>query len=863
MSNQGKLVPVEKRILIHLLNCQGTINQYDVPTAMTPTGIAEALGTNRTYIFTSIKKSVTKGYVQECYGWVKNRKKKQKYFVLTDEGKEYSQILKKKLSNLEITMAFLDGTTKLMKLKNILPYLTNEKICLDITELDICKFTSKDSILDIEQLKSVKKKEYIDFSSEAPKLAHFYGRKREITILKKWIEDKIGHNIIFLHGMAGIGKTTLAVKMIESYRGSKHLYWHNFHELDTLRGVMFKLAEFLSKLGSDHLHLYIKIRTSLDYSEVSRILRKCIGSIDAVLIFDDFHKSNDQIRSFFVYLLRMLSSTSKTKVLILSREIVPFYDQRDVLARSIVAELELEGLDFESSKRLLSGKGIDKNMFKEIYGFTAGNPLFLEIFESKVYLERYIHNELFLKLDSNERKILEILSIYRFPVLGDSLARNDDFDYEKLYALTEKSLVKKDAYGRYFVHDIIKQFFGRRLSSSKLRKYHLIAAQCYEKKDEPVDLIEAIYHYQETGKYKKATQIVIDSSPSVLDGGYAAELLAALERFDEKRVESGDWAKILMVKGKACFMVGEYKKAILYLTQSADISTITGDDELKVKAICQSGHILEEHNELKRAMVCFREGLKLSEKAGYFQGMGDSLRGIGRLQWRNSDHNEAILSYKKCIDISEKVNDQKLLASTHIDLGNVYDEMNETEKAIECYNKSLDILKEIKDPSETARAYGNLTIMYRRMEEFDKAIEYGSKNIELAKNLQDLKLMGYGYAGISYCYAKINEWQNARDYVKKAEDIASKIENENIMYQVNKTNALIFRKEKKWDEAVKLLEKNIELVEKLNTLSSLSDTHFELGATYEEMGNLNKAKKHYNIAKNIDNNMGHPITKLI
>jgi tetratricopeptide (TPR) repeat protein len=243
--------------------------------------------------------------------------------------------------------------------------------------------------------------------------------------------------------------------------------------------------------------------------------------------------------------------------------------------------------------------------------------------------------------------------------------------------------------------------------------------------------------------------------------------------------------------------------------------------------------------------------------------MGNSLRGIGRLQWRNSDHKEAIVSYNKCIEISEKENDRKLLASTYIDLGNVYDEINETEQSIECYNKSLYILKELKDPSETARAYGNLTIMYRRMQKFEKAIEYGSKNIELAKNLRDLKLMGYGYAGISYCYAKINDLSNARNYVNKAEEIASKINNENIMYQVNKTYALIFTKEEKWEEAVRLLEKNIKLVEKLKTLYGLSDAHNELGATYEEMGDYHNAKKHYNIAKNIDNNMDLERTKII
>ena len=116
--------------------------------------------------------------------------------------------------------------------------------------------------------------------------------------------------------------------------------------------------------------------------------------------------------------------------------------------------------------------------------------------------------------------------------------------------------------------------------------------------------------------------------------------------------------------------------------------------------------------------------------------------------------------------------------------------------------------------------------------------------------------MGYGYADISYCYAKINDIENAKDHAKKAENIASKINNENIMYQVNKTNALILKKNKNWNEAIKLLEKNIVFVEKLNYLYGLSDKHYELGLTYNEMGAVKIAKKHIKIATDLNNKMG-------
>jgi tetratricopeptide (TPR) repeat protein/DNA-binding MarR family transcriptional regulator len=863
MAKQKSLVTVKKRILLHLLNCHNANFHYDVSDKLTQNGIAKAVGTWRNFVSECVKKLIAQGQVQECTGHVKRRKMKQKYYILTPEGKEYTKNLKSELSEREITLKLPDSQIKMMKLKKIMPFLTNEKICPDVTELDIYKITSKDGILDIENLKKARKERLVDFSPGAPKIEHFFGRKKEMTTLKEWIEDNEGHNIIFIHGMAGIGKTTLAAKLIEDYRQSKHLFWHNFHELDTLRGMLLRLAEFLSKLGDDHLEIYLRAHPNPDYYEVSRIIGKRIGVIDAVLIFDDFHKSCDKIRSFFIYIKRMLASSSKTKVLILSREIVPFYNERDVIGRQIIAELEVEGLDFKSSKTLLRKKNIDKKRFKEIYDFTGGNPLFLEIIESKDRLERYMHHELFSRLNKDDRKILGIISIYRYHVLEDSLAVNDDFDFEKLFVLTQKSLVKKDANNRYFVHDIIRQFFYCRLSPSQRKKYHLLAAQWFENRDEPIDFIEAIYHYQEAGEYKKTSQLAIDSSASILNGGHAAELLVILERFKEKNLETSLYAEILVLKGKACNMCGEWKKALLYFNESADVASISGNKKLEVKTIYESGHILEEQNELQKAMECFEKCLDISKERDYLSGIGEGYRGIGRVYWRKSEHEKAIVNFRKCLEISERLGDLELMGSTYIDLGNVYDERYETEKAIECYNKSLDFLKKVRNTYETARAYLNLAMTYEHLDEFEKAIEYNTKHLILAQNLRDMKLLGYGYANISYCFAKIEEFIKGMEYATKAEEIALKIDNKNIMPDVYKTYGLVCWHEEKYDEAIDYFKRSIEIAESQNALYYLSDSHFEFGLLYKEIGDTKNAKKHFDKATRLYNKLGLGKTDLV
>jgi tetratricopeptide (TPR) repeat protein len=559
----------------------------------------------------------------------------------------------------------------------------------------------------------------------------------------------------------------------------------------------------------------------------------------------------------------MLSSPSKTKMLILSREIVPFYDSRDVLNKKIVSEMELEGLDFESSIKLLKEKDIDKKMFKKIYGYTDGNPLFLEFFESKDHLERYMHDELFSKLDDDERKILGILSIYRFHVPEESISMNEEYDFKKFYSLTRKSLIKKDSQDRYFLHDLIKKFFYNRLSPSKRKVYHLSAARWFEKRKDPKDYIEAIYHFQEGGEYKKATRVVIKNSITILEGGYSSEFIAVLERFDERNMEADVWLEILIIKGKACYMGGDWKQALLYFTQCSDMATLEGNDPLKIKALCESGHILEEQNEMEKAMDCFNTCLEISISENIPSGMGEAYRGIGRVFWRKEEHKRAITNYRKCLEISEKVCNSELMASAYTDLGNVYEEMNQTEKAIESYNKSLDILKKIKNIYEHARAYHNLALTYEHLEEFHKAIDHYSKQLALAEKLNDLKMLGYGLSSLGICYAKMGNVKKARKYVEKAEKIALKLDNDNIMNIIYKTYGYICKHERRWEEGVSYFNMSLEYLKKLKATYQLPDTYFELGLLYEGMGDFDNAKKHLNSAREFYNDLWPEKAELI
>jgi tetratricopeptide (TPR) repeat protein len=852
MSAYPYLISVEKRILLHLLEFNTPKYEFEVPDTLTQAGIAEAVDANKSYVSVPINNYVKEGKIKECTGRVNHRKRKQKYYILTKKGKKFTKKIRSELFNIEITVKESDDIITVKPLKEITNYLNGQKVYSNVSELNIYSSIAKDCTLDLNCLQDKNTEKYIDQSDEAPVIQNFYGRENELSILKKWIKEKKEPNVIYIYGMAGIGKTTLAAKFIGSYRQEKHLFWHKIHELDTLRNILFKLAKFLSELGYNDLEMNLRTHKTIDILGIIEILKEDLENIPAILIFDDFQKSPEIIKDFFWDFVEIYKNSPETKMIILSRA-MQFYSKKTGNNRKNLCELELNGLDLESTHTWLEKNGINNKRIKEIHKLSNGNPFFLE---SMVNLEGYINDEMYFELSDEERDLLGFLSILRFSIPKNCLINRDENYSKYLPLLVNKSIVKKDAKNQYFIHDIIRQFFYQKLSTSLKLANHLYVGAWFEENEGPFNFLEAVYHYQEAGEYEKAAQSAVEKSQSIFEEGLAGEFLNVLNRFDETTMQTDLWAEILILKGKAYYMGGEWKKGLLHFNFSSDFASLFGYKEIESRALWESGHVLEEQNLIEKAQDCFEKSLEISKSIDFPLGIGKAYRGLGRVFWLKEEYENALINFNKSKEIASKYNLVNLLISIHTDIGNVHDEMFETEKAIKAYNKSLELLKKNKISYELIRSYYNLAIAYRNRNEFYKAIDYYNKQMDLAEKYGDIKLKGFGYAGIGLCYAKINEIDSARRYSIKAEEIARYCENKNILFVVNWTKGLICKHEKRWEDGIEHLSQCLDILNQNKASFRTTDIHYGLGIMYQKNKDDTKANKHFKIAKQLHKDLG-------
>ena len=708
-----------------------------------------------------------------------------------------------------------------------------------------------------------KQSNFIDLTNDSFVPSHFFGRNLEMDIIQKWIEDKKLFRTIVIYGLPGIGKTSIISKIIKNYKNSKHIFWHKIDKWDSSKSIIKEILDFFLAIDEKYLKFSLDFKTHIDINEIIEFLSEKMKNLDAIFIFDDYHKSEEDMVNFISVFSRIIERAENNKLIMITRYNIPFYEQKEVLVNKSVAELELEGLDFESGKQLLQNKGISPEFFKEFYNKTTGNPLLLELIESKDKFDRYINREIFSKLSAKEKELLEIFSIYERPVLFNALQINEDIEPEVLDNLEKRLFIKQTSDGTYYIHETIKNYFYQRLANQKKYQYHELCAKYYTEQDNPEEKIEAFYHYLKAKKYENAIDLVLKNSEQFINQGFAGKILIMISKINFEDIPISYSSSFLMLKGKLNFITGQWNDS-LKAYYSALESILLEDNELfRGQIHFEIGHIYEELNQFDKALEMFRKGLEIGNKINDHKLIAEANRGMGRYYWRTGDYKSARKYYLKALNSLKESNEHKLIGSIYIDLGNIHYETEDNKLAIKDLLKAIENLEKTDDELEIARAYNSIGSVYLIINDYENAILFYKKLLNIAERTKDFKLITYGLSNMAYCHAWNREIEQAEDLLEQLKEMLNIIQNENVLYTLHKAEGLIFQYYKEYEKAIQCFEKSLEIVNKLNSCFHITLTLYELGLIYEENGKIKKATQIYREAYSKCRNPRSKLKKVI
>jgi hypothetical protein len=361
---------------------------------------------------------------------------------------------------------------------------------------------------------------------DAPDVSVFYGRTEELDKLQKWILDE-NCRLLALLGMAGMGKTTLSVKLAHEIEGKfDYIMWRSLRGAPPLSQLLADLIRFLSPQPKPYLSDNVDrdISILLEYFRDARCLL-ILDNFDTILRRGDFAGYYQDAFKDYSQLLKRIGQEPHQSCLILTslekpREIALFEGEAFP-----VRALQVEGLG-QAARELLKAKGLSaEERWAILIKLYRGNPLALKMVASTIqelfggnvanFLDMsltgivqdiiFLIEQQFERLSPLEKDIMYWLAIEQEPVdlpkLRDSLPIPELDLFTALKSLGERSLIEKGSgkfslqpavmeYVRnHFVQQVCQEIdeFSKTQNANRLKLLRSHALNQLSERDKPTD----------------------------------------------------------------------------------------------------------------------------------------------------------------------------------------------------------------------------------------------------------------------------------------------------------------------------------------------------------------------------------------
>ena len=739
---------VQERILLHLLDYSDYKGSVEVPFSLSQMGIANAVSIARSNVPRAIAGLKDQGLLVERQAHVKGVSRKRKAYFLTEPGMNLADDTWKRLREFSFRAILEDGNIVSTTLGN-----ANQELPFSMRPVDLIRYLDDNGVLDTRllskelverDLSKHVEKQLVTSLGDLPRLRHFYGRVKELDNMVSLLDARA--TTLLIPGIAGIGKTTIASKLIERFMHRRNLLYHRCQDWEGSRSFFESVADWLANIGDPNFADYLAATPVPNPSEAARLLVDALEGTAALIVIDDFHKIADSTlhKTFQAMSLALLGSEEEIGLVIFSRSFKPVVPTKDAEGRIASLVLPLDGLDSEAGRNLLTSfESLEDEQWLHIHGLSRGHPLVLELINRGASagafhetLENYVSVEIFSKLSSKQKQVLTCLAIFREPVKLEALAAQG-LDTDELDSLVEQGLARGVDTETYDLHDLIREFLLRSLDDSTRKEVHNKCCDWYRsQKSTPDSSIELIFHLTKCDCGEEAADLVVDKGREIVNTGHM-ELLGLIESIPDDNLTNLIKTKLYQLRGEVLVLLGRFLEAKEIFQQTMVFAESDSSTVIEAEVLSALADISLKQGNSDDALSMHRDALKKFIELDDAKGAARSYNNMGYLLRRRNDKPKALEAYAEVEKIISQSDSEELIGSQLI-LARAFLELNEIDKARDHALTAFEKTADSEDIQLHARAQAVLGRYYAKVGDSEVALHHYSSALDTMGDAGDL-----------------------------------------------------------------------------------------------------------------------------
>jgi tetratricopeptide (TPR) repeat protein len=271
--------------------------------------------------------------------------------------------------------------------------------------------------------------------------------------------------------------------------------------------------------------------------------------------------------------------------------------------------------------------------------------------------------------------------------------------------------------GRYSLHPVMQSFASKLLEEAGERdEYEERAAAHF------LALAQSGASALTTGRTSVGVAIVQSERANMLAG---QEWYWAHARWDEVIAYGHALDRLFDV-------VGLREDRLAVLRRAAEASQKKGDIGEQANLLHNLAMVYQGQDDLEMATRLYQESLTLAEELGDLEGESVTLHQLGTLAQTMGTYDEARRYYERALAISERLGDAHALAITCGNLGAIFEEQGDFQQALGYLEKSAEVLQRIGDVSNLAIAYRAIARTRQKLGDFEASVAALSQALTLS-----------------------------------------------------------------------------------------------------------------------------------